>query len=491
MGNEIETPAAEISYGTFKPRFSKEARTHYTYPSAKMLLKNLESLSKMIQHHKDHQRPRLDILDDYYEGDNNGILQKKRRKEEHLSDHRSPHNYAEYVSQFIQGYMCGIPIKVQHEKDEVNEKLNDINEQTDGDAHNSDLILDLSIYGRAYELMYRSQTDENRFVLLSPLETFVIYDDTVEHNPIAAVRYFPDSTDPDLERVEFYTNEKIYKFKSETLELNNLDEDSIKDHYFEGVPIIEYSNNRFRQGDFEKVINLIDLYDAAQSDTANYMTDLNDAMLVIKGNLDIDFEKAKDQKNANLLFLQAEMGVDGRVGVVDAGYIYKQYDVAGVEKYKDRVSEDIHKFTNTPDMNDEKFGGNQSGEAMKYKLFGLEQKRAIKERLFKRSMRRRYQLLSNIMKTSSEGEFDLRELSITFTPNLPENVVDQMNVFLKAGGELSQETLLSLLSFVKDPQAEIKRLNEEKPGSINAYDFQKMNSENQQSLTPEEVSTDE
>ena len=33
--------------------------------------------------------------------------------------------------------------------------------------------------------------------------------------------------------------------------------------------------------DFEKVIPLIDLYDNAQSDTANYMSDLNDAMLLV------------------------------------------------------------------------------------------------------------------------------------------------------------------------------------------------------------------
>ena len=36
-------------------------------------------------------------------------------------------------------------------------------------------------------------------------------------------------------------------------------------------------------------------------------------------------------------------------------------------------------FTNTPDMTDENFSGNQSGEAMKYKLFGLEQRTAIKK----------------------------------------------------------------------------------------------------------------
>ena len=49
-------------------------------------------------------------------------------------------------------------------------------------------------------------------------------------------------------------------------------------------------------GDFEKVIPLIDLYDNAQSDTANYMSDLNDAMLLVIGNMELDSNTAQLQK---------------------------------------------------------------------------------------------------------------------------------------------------------------------------------------------------
>ena len=59
-------------------------------------------------------------------------------------------------------------------------------------------------------------------------------------------------------------------------------------------------------------------------------------------------------------------------------------------------------FTNTPDMTDENFGGNQSGEAMKYKLFGPEQRTAIKEGLFRKGLRRRYKLIGQIMSINRE-----------------------------------------------------------------------------------------
>src|SRR5690625_5644461 len=72
-------------------------------------------------------------------------------------------------------------------------------------------------------------------------------------------------------------------------------------HFFQGVPIIEYENNRFREGDYEDVLNLIDLYDASQSDTANYMTDLNDAMLKIVGSLDLDVDEARSEEHTSEL----------------------------------------------------------------------------------------------------------------------------------------------------------------------------------------------
>lgn len=465
--NEFET--AHYQYGTSKQRFSDEANIQYTFPDAEELLNDPKQIEKFIKHHQQHQRPRLDTLDDYYEGNNSGILVGKRRREEHLSDHRAVHNFAKYVTQFIQGYLTGIPLKTVYPVDKIDEKLKDMNRLNDADAHNSDLVLDLSIYGRAYELLYRNNRHENRFTLSSPLESFVIYDDTVEAEPIAGIRYIRNSLKEDVANVYVYTEKKIVEYAM----ANDGSLSFVKEgpNYFDGVPIIEYSNNRFRQGDFEDVLSLIDLYDSAQSDIANYMSDLNDATLVISGNMDIDTEKAKKQKEANLLLLQPDLDGDGKANPVKAEYIYKKYDVSGTEAYKDRLQNDIHKFTNTPNMNDEKFAGAQSGESMKYKLFGLEQKRSIKERLFKRSLRQRYRLLNNIMTTASEGGFDVNDIVITFTPNLPKSVKDEIAMFRELGGELSDETKLSLLSIVDNPQEEMERIAAEQP-ERSVYDFE-------------------
>lgn len=440
--------------------FSKEANMHYLYSSAEELLKDKDKLSKMIQHHKEQQYKRLKVLREYYEGENTNILTGKRRREEHLADNRATHNFAEYVSGFIQGYMTGVPLKTSYPKDETNETLRDINRVNDADEHNSELTLDLSIYGRAYELLFRNKKDETRFTVIDPLETFVIYDDTVERNPIAGVRYYNKQFEDNARVVFLYTDTHIYTYELD--DAYNLRETKNKGHYFKGVPIIEYENNKFRKGDFENVLALIDLYDAAQSDTANYMQDLNDAMLVISGNLDIDTDEAKRQKEYNLLMLQTETDADGRSSNADAKYIYKEYDVNGTEAYKDRVFNNILLFTSIPNLLDDKKGtGTQSGEALKMKLFALAQKRATKERLFKKSLRDRYRLINNIMSFASEGEFDVSEITITFTENLPSMIDKELEWFNNAGGQLSQETLLENLSFVENAKEEMERIEQE------------------------------
>src|SRR5699024_8636386 len=209
--------------------------------------------------------------------------------------------------------------------------------------------------------------DEIRFVQLSVHNTFVIYDDTVDKQPIAAVRYYKQQFS-DNSFVELYTDKVIKRYKlSDSNKLTYLED---REQVFDYIPIVEYSNNKYRQGDFEDVLSLIDLYDAAQSDTANYMQDLNDALLVIKGNLEIDVKQAQRMKEKNLLMLQTEMDGEGKPSNADAFYIYKQYDVQGTESYKDRLFNNILLFTSIPNLLDDKKGtGNQSGEALKMKLF--------------------------------------------------------------------------------------------------------------------------
>lgn len=174
-----------------------------------------------------------------------------------------------------------------------------------------------------------------------------------------------------------------------------------------------------------------------------------------------------------MVHVKPEINANGGTSAADVKYIYKQYDVNGSEAYKSRLQDDIHKFTNTPNMNDQKFSGTQSGEAMKYKLFGLEQVRAVKERLFKKGLYKRYRLLFNYLAISGTKVHDASDLDIRFTPNLPKSMRDNVEVVNMLSGVVSEKTRLALLDFLDDPQAELDRIDDERKKaqeeSVGAY----------------------
>lgn len=124
--------------------------------------------------------PRLETLEDYYLNRNTDILVGKRRLDDEKSDHRIVHNFAKYVSRFIVGYLTGNPITILHKDENTNDKIVELNDLNDADAVNSDLALNLSIYGRAYEIVYRDLEDKDTFKLLIQKNTFVVYDESLD-----------------------------------------------------------------------------------------------------------------------------------------------------------------------------------------------------------------------------------------------------------------------------------------------------------------------
>lgn len=188
--------------------------------------------------------------------------------------------------------------------------------------------------------------------------------------------------------------------------------------------------------------------------------------MVITGDLNLKKYSVKDladMKKSNLLLLASGMNPDGSRSQTDAKYVYKQYDVTGAEAYKTRLRSDIHNISLVPDLTDDSFAGTQSGEAMKYKLFGFQQMAKTGQRGFAKGLMRRYRLLLNIKKFVNEADnTDLGDLAITFTPNLPKAVLEELKTLVDSGMEISQETLMSLASFIDDIKAEMEKIETEK-----------------------------
>lgn len=463
---------------TLKPRFHRQARMSYRAESLEGLFEeDYKLLKQYINHHRTVQRPRIQELLDYAEGNNHTILESERRKDQDMADTRAVHNFGESIATFKQGYLVGNPVQVSYDDSDnksVVEFLDAISKDNSFHQLNRSLVLDLSKTGRAYDLIYRTQEDKTKAVRLDPASTFVIYDMTKEEHSLVGVRYYNKNQFADTHLiVEVYTPDEILTFDS-SKDFKLIDQ---APHAFEIVPITEYLNSSNGMGDYESVLSLIDLYDASQSDTANYMQDLSDAILAIIGRVSFpaDCDTAEKQidfmrkmRKARLLNLEPPVDANGNEGSVDAKYLYKQYDVNGTEAYKNRVISDIHKITNTPDLSDDNFSGTQSGEAMKWKIFGFDQKRVDMQALFEKSLKRRYKLIARISEILKEiKDFELSKIRVTFVPNLP---ADTSNVVTNAKnlyGVVSDETVFSMLQTATgvDAKMEMERIKAQQESS--------------------------
>lgn len=241
-------------------------------------------------------------------------------------------------------------------------------------------------------------------------------------------------------------------------------------HYFGKVPLNEIYNDGQRQGDFEQVISLIDAYNTLQSDRVNDKEQFVDSLMYIKGQIlgETDDEKAEtyDDIKRNRV---VELSQDGEIG-----FLTRQFDEASVEVLRKSIVTDIHKISGVPDMSDDNFAGNASGVAMKYKLLNLEQITKTKERYFTEGLRYRLECFSNIIGIKG-GYIDPKQIDITFTRSLPQNELELSQVVATLDGKVPQETLLSLLPFVKDPQSAAEELRKQKQDAITAQQQMFMN----------------
>ncbi len=417
--------------------------------------KDLELTATHIQNivlkHESNVRPRLRKLKEYYKS-NHEI--KKRV----ISDTTKPNNklinpYGNYITDMFVGYFVGEPISYKSNDKDALKSLQMIFTYNDEQDHNSELAKNCSIYGRAYELLYHDSSKSVRFKSIDPECVIMIYDDTLEEELLYAIRYYPsyslDRDDYDS-IIEVYSesNVKVYHGRSikEGIELINEYE-----HFFGLVPIVEYKNNEDLIGDFELVVSLIDAYDKLESDSQNDFEYFCDAYLALYG-MDADEDDTKKMKQNRVLVLE---------NGTKAEWLIKDVNDTQIENLKSRIDADIHKFAKCPALTDENFSANASGVAIKYKLTGMENVTSIKERKFKRGIQRRIELISYILSKKMNDSFDWRAIEIVFTRNLPANNTEVADMINKLRGMVSNETLISQLSFIEDVAVEKEKIAKE------------------------------
>lgn len=425
-------------------------------------------IAKFIQRHATRDLDHLQMLYDYYCG-RQAILD-RRKADESLSNQRVVINHAAYIADFTSGYLIGSPVTYADPDDDTDppkiKPILDVLKKADAPTQDSDLSLDCSIFGCAYEYIYMS-TDSKptpKLARLSPLNAFVVYDDSVEQNPVFGIYYYPTFDPSGLQTGYKGRCSTAFEEWEITLDVgfNIKSEGEHTVHPFGKVPICEIYNDGQRFGDFERILSLLDAYNLLQSDRVNDKEQFVEALLVIKGQImgDTDEETAETfeaLKKNKVMMLDRE---------ADAAFLTRQFDESSVEVLKTSIVNDIHKISCVPDMSDQNFAGNVSGVAMKYKLLALEQRTKVKQRFFTEGLRYRLECIANALTNLGAAASDLENVTVTFTRSLPPNDTESAQLVSMLQGSVSQKTLLAQLPFVEDVDAELEAIEQEKAAAM-------------------------
>lgn len=412
---------------------------------------SVANIQNIVLKHESTVRPKLRKLKEYYKCKH--LIEKRV-----ISDLTKPNNklanpYGNYITDMFVGYFVGEPISYKSNDENALKHVQMIFTYNDEQDHNSELAKNTSIYGKAYELLYHDVNKAIRFKSIDPDTVIMIYDDTIEQELLYAIRYYQSYS---IERddydviVEVYSKSDVKVYKSHTV-TEGLALINEYEHFFGSVPIVEYRNNEDMIGDYELVVTLIDAYDKLESDSLNDFEYFCDAYLALYG-MDADSEDVKEMKQNRVLVLE---------NGTKAEWLIKDVNDTQIENLKSRIDADIHKFSKCPALTDENFSANASGVAMMYKLNGMENVTSIKERKFKRGIQRRIELISHLMSIKTSDSFDWRAIEITFTRNLPTNNTELADMINKLRGVVSNETLISQLSFIEDVSVEKEKIERE------------------------------
>lgn len=440
----------------------------FVYPRDADLTK--ADLKSMLDYHSTELVAKYSKARKYYTGQH-PILEEQRTTDLDKPNNRLVVNYPRYIVDTFNGFFLGIEPKITLDDETDNKQLQQFNSGDSVFDKLAEVSKQVSVYGRSYLFAYQNEASETHLAVVSPESGFIVYDNSVAHDPLAFVRYEIDDDNNMTGTV--YQNDGAFDLDMAPMTAGTAGMPVVNP--FKAVPAIEFFETNERQGTFENVETLIDSVNKALSQKANDVDYFADAYMKILG-AKLDDDTLKNIKNNHIINFE---GLNTDKIIVD--FMEKPNADGEQENLINRLNNLIFQISMVANITDETFGNASSGVSLQYKLLAMRNLASGKERKFTQSLRQLYKLIfgvDTILKSTKGDEW--QQLKFQFTRNLPSNLVDEAATAKSLEGVVSRETQLKMLSVVDDPDAEIKRIDAESAKtmkqavrSAGEYDFQK------------------
>lgn len=382
-------------------------------------------------------RPERQRLYEYYRGEQSVDKGETVRGR---PDNRLRAPFPRYITEVHTGYFLGLPPTVAY-GGAAGARYAALSRELDLPHLYFDLGRDLSICGAGFALVW-AERGGVKVCRCDPCGCFAIRSGDAGAPLLAAVRLFASGRGET--RGVLYTAERLVPF---VWDGTGVTLGAAEENLLHTIPLLPFYNNCQGVGDFAMVTGLVDAYNVLLSGALDDMQSVANAFLALYG-MQGTTQRDIEQANRSRILSLSEGG--------RAEFVVKNLNHEALGQLEVNLRRSILQLSMTPDLCDEHFAGNSSGVALQYKLWGIEQVRAAKERTFTDGLRA-------LLAVLTEGErllgrsVDLTGGEVTFYKNLPQDNAALAETLLSLSPLLSRQTILENLPWVADAQEELRR----------------------------------
>ena len=228
---------------------------------------------------------------------------------------------------------------------------------------------------------------------------------------------------------------------------------------FGKVPVSVVSIGSMYESLFSVLKGLQDGYETNLSDMVNEISDFRNAYLAFK-NCKID-DTTKDENGKTDLDKMKELGVMNLPGEkADAKWLIKEINDSFVQNTLNTMEDKMYQLASHIN-NNEKLVSNTSSLALRNRLIGLEEKCTNNIQALIDAIKVRLQFLFIYLKIKQNKNYDWKDVDIKIVPNIPTDDLMVSQIISQLNGKLSTRTGLAQLSFIDNPDNEMKEIEKE------------------------------
>ncbi len=349
--------------------------------------------------------------------------------------------FPRYITEVQTGYFLGLPPTLAFPGERESLAFSTLKDALSLDHLLFDIGRDMSVCGAGFALVWLDRTGLQA-CRCDPLSCFAIRSGQAGAPLLGTVRLFQDAGGG--------TGGVLYQadaLRPFTWDGSRAVWEPPQENLLRAIPLVPFLNNCQGCGDFEMVTGLVDAYNLLLSGAMDDMQSVANAFLALYG-MQGTTQGDIDEANRTRVLSLAEGG--------RAEFVVKELNHEALGQLEENLRRSILQLSMTPDLSDQQFAGNASGVAMQYKLWGIEQVRAAKERSFTDALFQLLAVLSGgfaVLGTS----VDLTAGKAAFYKNLPQDHTALAQTLLSLSPVLSQRTILEHLPWVTDVEEELRR----------------------------------